>query len=262
MTLGVFSTLRTQSLSVAFLFSAVFLSGIQGVRGQYQMFDTTNAPPNGGNLLDHLVDPVSQQSNPMDKLDKSIDVMMGRSIDAYNQLATQQVVGKFSGPPVAGAGTPLNTAVELGSSLTGLEGPLTVEEVVSDINRSLAPIGTDVAMYSPRLSIDFQDFPRVHDSAVKLDANLDALTRHLENRLALTGRIELVQEDTEIVLRGTVDSSRQYRLTEMVARTTPGVNRLRNELTIEPPVRSTPARSTPELIPSRKLPRPRPSSPR
>lgn len=104
--------------------------------------------------------------------------------------------------------------------------PSTNEKIILDI---LAP----VKMYNPRLTIDFKQYPLANAKSSGFDKRVQNLGNHLNKRLiSEEGNITLAFENEILVLRGEVQSEHQKELAELIAKTEPGVDEIRNELTV------------------------------
>lgn len=75
--------------------------------------------------------------------------------------------------------------------------------------------------------------PKATDLVERIEA---ALRRHDS---VADHRIQVLLEDGTIILRGTVGSVDQRKAAETVARTTPGITRIRNELAVDGGIRAT-----------------------
>ncbi len=206
----------------------VVLSNALPLSAQQAMFNVNPDNRESGNILDLLSNPVNQVPNPFEKISENIDALMPPDMDLHNRNMVELSVGRMTGMLGPGAGT-----VPEGDGPLAVEGPLVVEEDTAGINQGiLEPIDPDTRMYTPRLSVDFREFPRVRETPAVWDRNLDRLAKHLKNRLRLAGPITVERKGETVVLRGTVATEREARLIEVIARTTPGVDQLRNELAV------------------------------
>lgn len=225
-------------LRISCVFCFTLLLGLPSVRVQAQVF---NIPPGTkpDDLLTILNNPIDTMPNPLDQIGSRLDTMMDRSIETYTQQGVQNVLLNEALRRQSAAGSSGLTAP---SGLSAIDESLNINAEELELNReALGAVDANTQRYNPRLEVDFREFPRVRERPKIRDENLVKLKKHLEKRLGLKGGIELVPEGEEIVIRGTVDSERQARLVRQVAMTTPGIDRLRDELKVLPSL------GTPEL---------------
>lgn len=124
-----------------------------------------------------------------------------------------------------------NTEATVRSSI---EGRLVVEETVPEVNREVVEaIDTKTQRYSPRLQLDFKEFPlREISKTAKSDLrSATGISDRVRSRLRSEG-ITLVVENRTVRLQGTVDTARRRDLAEIMLRFEPGVDLVVNELLI------------------------------
>ena len=134
-----------------------------------------------------------------------------------------------------------------------IDAPIVVETVTPEINLEIASIyiggDMDTARYTPRLRINFDEFPLVSlISTEKADseesngrsangrgarngATTNVIIQRIQNRLRLP-HIDLVVQDRVATVSGTVETERQRKLVESMLRFEPGINSVRNEITV------------------------------
>ncbi|MDR2117196.1 MAG: BON domain-containing protein [Planctomycetaceae bacterium] len=144
-----------------------------------------------------------------------------------------------------------NTATSVKSAV---EGKLIVEEVIPETNRTVVEaVDTKTKRYSPRLKLDFVQFPLRPLSGkiigmAKNDASAadlfeqtntvitNDIARRVQNHLQIQG-IHFEFKNRTVRLSGTVKTSRQRELAEMMLRMEPGIDNVTNDLVIENSVR-------------------------
>ncbi len=123
-----------------------------------------------------------------------------------------------------------NTAETVQSAI---EGKLVVEEVIPEINKKVVEaIDSKTNRYPPRLEVDFTSFPL---SRTEVSTNSKAtarMTRQLQSRLQLDNGVQIQFQGRTACLRGTVPTERQKELAEMMLRFEPGIDAVKNELTV------------------------------
>ena len=131
---------------------------------------------------------------------------------------------------------------------SAIEGTLVTEETAPTVNlESVEAIDAKTQRYSPRLKLDFGEFPlrrisgnfsgTVKDDGVEeLEQTNTSLTneivRRIQNRLKLeTVRFEFKNRTAR--LTGSVSTQRQRELIEVMLRMEPGIDMVKNELVVE-----------------------------
>ncbi|MDR2754750.1 MAG: BON domain-containing protein [Planctomycetaceae bacterium] len=139
-----------------------------------------------------------------------------------------------------------NTAASVKSAV---EGKLVVEEVIPETNRTvIEAVDVKTKRYSPRLKLDFNQFPlRPLSGKVTGKVENDELTdlfeqtntvitndivRRIQNHLQIQG-IHFEFKNRTVRLSGSVKTSRQRELAEMMLRMEPGVDKVTNDLVVE-----------------------------
>ena len=107
----------------------------------------------------------------------------------------------------------------------------------------------DTARYTPRLRINFDEFPLVslistektdseesngrstNGRSARNGATTNVIIKRIQNRLRLP-HIDLVVQDRVATVSGTVETERQRKLVESMLRFEPGINSVRNEITV------------------------------
>ncbi|MDR2439906.1 MAG: BON domain-containing protein [Planctomycetaceae bacterium] len=139
-----------------------------------------------------------------------------------------------------------NTAASVKSAV---EGKLVVEEVIPETNRTvIEAVDTKTKRYSPRLKLDFTQFPlrplsgkiagivENKESTDLFEQTNTVITndiaRRVQNHLQ-TQEIHFEFKNRTVRLSGTVKTSRQRELAEMMLRMEPGVDKVTNDLVVE-----------------------------
>ena len=145
---------------------------------------------------------------------------------------------------------------DTGPQVQAIEGPLVVDVVVPAVNQIDAETTLAGGQKAPRLKIDFAEFPLVSLKPAngvgngangngangngtnngrngRNGASTDAVAQRIQNRLRLP-LIELVVQDRVAIVSGTVETERQRTLVETMLRFEPGINAIRNEITVAP----------------------------
>ena len=117
---------------------------------------------------------------------------------------------------------------------TAITGPLVVEEAIPETNREVVEaIDRKTNRYSPRLKLDFKDFPLMRPTAtVGTSIPVERLIKHLQFRLRLDTPIALEFQDRTACLHGTVATEQQRELAGLILRLEPGVDTVKNELVV------------------------------
>lgn len=117
---------------------------------------------------------------------------------------------------------------------SAVEGPLVVEETVPEVNKELVEaIDTKTKRYSPRLRIDFTEFPLQRLSSGVSGPNVSGSSNDIQRRLRARLRSEDIKVDFNgrtARLFGAVESARQREIAEIMLRLEPGVDVVKNEL--------------------------------
>lgn len=132
---------------------------------------------------------------------------------------------------------------------SAISGTLVREEVAPEVNReSVEAIDSKTQRYSPRLKLDFERFPlrrisgkfadavRTDDEVVELEQTNTSLTNDIVRRIQHRMKLETVRfefKDRTARVIGTVETERKRELVEMMLRLEPGIDLVKNELTVE-----------------------------
>ncbi|MDR0336750.1 MAG: BON domain-containing protein [Planctomycetaceae bacterium] len=132
---------------------------------------------------------------------------------------------------------------------SAVEGTLVVEEVIPETNRTaVEAVDTKTQRYSPRLKLNFGEFPLrplsgnvvgtvdTTESADLFDQTNTAITHDIARRIRdhlRTQEIQFEFKNRTVRLSGTVKTSRQRELAEMMIRMEPGIDQVTNNLVVE-----------------------------
>ncbi|MDR3199146.1 MAG: BON domain-containing protein [Planctomycetaceae bacterium] len=132
---------------------------------------------------------------------------------------------------------------------SAVEGKLIVEEVIPETNRTVVEaVDTKTKRYSPRLKIDFTRFPlrplsgkiagtvENKESADLFEQTNAVITNDIARRVQNHLQIREIQfefKNRTVRLSGTVKTSRQRELAEMMLRMEPGIDKITNDLAVE-----------------------------
>jgi hypothetical protein len=140
----------------------------------------------------------------------------------------------------------IDAAATTAQPIAVIEAPLTVDAVVPEVNLTTAATLDTIGRYPPRLRINFAEFPlrslsspeRSHHRSNNGDSiaprtQADIVVQRIQNRLRIPD-LDLVVEDRTATISGMVATERQRSLAESMLRFEPGIDVVRNEITITP----------------------------
>ncbi|MDR0610706.1 MAG: BON domain-containing protein [Planctomycetaceae bacterium] len=132
---------------------------------------------------------------------------------------------------------------------SAVEGKLVVEEVIPETNRTVVEaVDTKTKRYSPRLKLNFVEFPlrplsgkivktaENEESADLFEQTNTVITRDIARRIQSHLRTQEIQfefKNRSVRLSGTVKTLRQRELAEMMIRMEPGIDSVTNDLVVE-----------------------------
>ena len=133
----------------------------------------------------------------------------------------------------------VDTSTPTGQVIPTIDVPLVVSVDVPEVNMSTAPAftgGSLTGRYSPRLKINFTEFPlrslaltnRAHTGT-----QAETVAQRIQSRLGVP-EIHLVVQNRTATVSGTVMTERQRSLAESMLRFEPGIDTVRNEITVTP----------------------------
>jgi len=170
----------------------------------------------------------------IDKLIQSISsggASSGLSVGSVVQGVTEQVLG---------------TSSQTEQQVPVLEGPLNVEEVVPEVNKTtIEVIDTQTGRYPPRLKINFAEFPlrslteanRPNNGRGGRNAQSGTPTEIVAQRIQTRLRVpkfQLAIEDRTATISGTVATDRERKQIELMLRFEPGISVVKNDITVVP----------------------------
>jgi hypothetical protein len=126
-----------------------------------------------------------------------------------------------------------------GQQTSAIEGPLVADVVVSEVNRTTVEvIDTQTGRYSPRLKINFAEFPLrslddVNKHGVQTGTPVEMVVQRIQGRLR-GPEFQLAVEDRTAIVSGTVSTERERKLIESMLRFEPGISVVRNEIAVVP----------------------------
>ena len=142
---------------------------------------------------------------------------------------------------VAGQLMDISTPTE--QQTAAIEGPLTIEAVVPEVNQTIVEvIDTRTRRYSPRLKINFAEFPLRSFTEVNRTNNrhsiqtgtpTEMIVQRVQSRLRVL-EFQLAIEDRTAVVSGMVATERDRSLIESMLRFEPGISVVKNEITVVP----------------------------
>ncbi|MDR0705355.1 MAG: BON domain-containing protein [Planctomycetaceae bacterium] len=166
--------------------------------------------------------------------EKSDDISLERSIENIMDSMTQKMQSTT------------NTADSVKSAV---EGTLVVEEVIPETNRTVVEtVDTKTKRYSPRLKLNFAELPlrplsgkivgvtENNESADLFEQTNIVITHDIARRIQGRLRTQEIQfefKNRTARLSGTVKTSRQRELAEMMLRMEPGIDHITNDLVVE-----------------------------
>jgi hypothetical protein len=215
------------------------LSGVSFAQrtGNFQMFNRAGAD-NSPNVLENIYNPLTSIDSPMSATGLQME-QIANTMDSIVQKAFSPMIEQNSVDNPNAAATTVTSAID---------GQLVVENSMSTAQEILLPpITGSTNRYPPRMMFNISDFPKPVEVSSQHRKNLDTLASHCEQRFGLDGRLKLVtncsasgaQRQTELVIKGTVDSERQSRMIEMLVQMSPGIDKVRNELAVIPSLHPT-----------------------
>jgi len=120
-----------------------------------------------------------------------------------------------------------------------LAGPIVVETPI-ETNREAASVLIGNTRYGPRLRIDFREFQpiTIANGATasrngRNGATAYAIVQRIQNQLRLP-QIDLEVQNRVAIVSGTVETEHQRRLVASMLRFEPGIDSVRNEITVVP----------------------------
>ena len=155
---------------------------------------------------------------------------MIQSLTSGNTANISNIVGNV-------AETLMETVVLVPPQTSAIEGQLVVETVIPEINRTGAEvlIGDDrEGRYAPRLKINFSEYPlrTPTDTHGKRGIVAESLALRLQNRLRIP-QVGLVIQERTALLSGTAETERQRDLIELMLLFEPGIDAVKNDITIK-----------------------------
>jgi hypothetical protein len=185
-------------------------------------------------LLDEEIFPSVDEMMKLSSGEKGNDISLENSIESILESMTQKMKST------------INTEDSVKSAV---EGKLIVEEVIPETNRTVVEtVDTKTKRYSPRLKLNFTEFPLrplsgkiVGTAENEKSADLfeqtntvitHDITRRIQGHLR-TQEIQFEFKNRTVRLSGTVKTSRQRELAEMMIRMEPGVDKVTNDLVVE-----------------------------
>ncbi|MDR1141360.1 MAG: BON domain-containing protein [Planctomycetaceae bacterium] len=166
--------------------------------------------------------------------EKGSDLSLENSIDNIVESMTQKMQSTT------------NTAESVKSAV---EGKLVVEEVIPETNRTIVEaVDSKTKRYSPRLKLNFAEFPlrplsgkivgtvENNESADLFEQTNTVITNDIARRIQghlQTQEIHFEFKNRTARLSGTVKTSRQRELAEMMLRMEPGIDKITNDLVVE-----------------------------
>ena len=142
---------------------------------------------------------------------------------------------------VAGQLMDISTPTE--QQTAAIEGPLTIEAVVPEVNQTIVEvIDTRTRRYSPRLKINFAEFPLRSFTEVNRTNNrhsiqtgtpTEMIVQRVQSRLRVL-EFQLAIEDRTAVVSGMVATERDRSLIELILCFEPGISVVKNEITVVP----------------------------
>ena len=143
-----------------------------------------------------------------------------------------------------------NVKEELFNNQTPIERPktaidenLTVDVPPPAVNLDVADVVDKKGRYSPRLKINFTEFPLrsltlanrtgKEQNTLSEASAADIIVLRIKNRLRLSA-VDIVFEDRTAIISGTVPTDRQRSLVETMLRFEPGVDTVRNNIRVVP----------------------------
>jgi len=129
-----------------------------------------------------------------------------------------------------------------GPQVSAIDAPLVIQTTVPEINQTITEIliGDErTGRYPPRLRIDFAEFPLRSLTANGTNNGADSrngvstelVAQRVQSRLRLP-EIHLEIEGRTAIISGTVETERQRRLAETMLRFEPGIDAVKNEMTV------------------------------
>jgi hypothetical protein len=124
-----------------------------------------------------------------------------------------------------------------------LEAPLTIDAPPPEVNKgTIDVIDARTGLYPPRLKINFAEFPLrsfateehpVSERKAGTKASANIVAKRIQDRLRVP-QIDLIVKDRMATVTGTVTTERQRKLVESMLRFEPGIDTVKNEITITP----------------------------
>ena len=155
--------------------------------------------------------------------------------DMIDQLARGQTVGLDT--IIQGI---LQQDTDTAPQVEALAGPIVVETHIPETNREAATVLIGNTRYGPRLRIDFREFqPIIITNGATASRNgrngatTYAVVQRIQNQLRLP-QIDLEVQNRVAIVSGTVETEHQRRLVASMLRFEPGIDSVRNEITVVP----------------------------
>jgi len=137
----------------------------------------------------------------------------------------------------------MDTSTPVEQQTSAIEGPLVVDVAVPEVNQTVIE-ATDArtGRYTPKLKIDFAEFPlrsltevnRPNNGRyVHADTPAEMIAQRVQSRICVP-EFQLAVEDRTAIISGTVATERERKLIESMLRFEPGINTIKNEITVAP----------------------------
>jgi hypothetical protein len=184
---------------------------------------------------------------PNEEIFPSVDEMM-KSLtgEKGEDISLESSIGNIVESMTQKMKSTTNTEASVKSAV---EGKLVVEEVIPETNRTVVEaVDTKTKRYSPRLKLNFAEFPlrplsgkiigtnENEESADLFEQTNTVITHDIARRVQghlRTQEIQFEFKNRTVRLSGTVKTSRQRELAEMMIRMEPGIDNVTNDLTVE-----------------------------
>jgi len=174
----------------------------------------------------------AQPGISIEEMIQSLATSGGASSGTFIDQVMQDVMGQSG-----------NASTSVEQQTSAIEGPLVVEVVVPDVNQTVVE-STDArtGRYTPKLKIDFAEFPLRSLTQVNRSNNgrnvhagtpTEMIVQRIQSRLRAP-ELYLAIEDRIAVISGTVATERERKLIESILRFEPGINTIKNEITVVP----------------------------
>ena len=173
---------------------------------------------------------------------EGIDSLLQSLTEPGSTISVSNIVGNVTGA--------LMEAMETsGPQVSAIDAPLAIQTAIPEINQTIAEIliGDErTGRYPPRLRIDFTEFP-LRSLAATNGANnetggngtgsrrngssTELIVQRVQSRLRLP-EVHLEVEGRTATVSGMVETERQRRLVESMLRFEPGIDAVKNEMTV------------------------------